>query len=131
MIESIKFKIKHPYLHKFVVNKRITAQEAANIYKRTRINLNIHIPKHTGFNCRTFEILGNGNFELCDQQNLDYIYFEDGKHIVFYKNKSDLLKKIEYYLTHDKEREKIANQGGIYVNKQYSFDKILGKIIKS
>ncbi len=130
MLESIKFKIKHPYLHKFVVNKRISPQDAAEIYKCTRINLNIHIPKHTGFNCRTFEILGNGNFELCDKQNLDVIHLEDGKHIVFYKNKSDLLKKIEYYLKNDKEREQIANQGGRYVNEQYSFDKVLEKIIK-
>lgn len=129
-IESIKFKIKHPHLYRFVVNKRICAQDAANIYQHTRINLNIHIPKHSGFNCRTFEILGGHNFELCDIQNLEYIKLEDGEHIVFYKNKQDLLEKIAYYLNNDTKREKIANQGGAYVNEYYSFDKSLQKIFR-
>lgn len=131
VIGKMKFKIKHPYLCRFVINKRIEPHEAAKIYKRTRINLNIHIPQHTGFNCRTFEILGNGNFELCDKQNLEYIHLEDGKHIVFYEDKQELLKKIDYYLKNDEEREKIASQGGEYINKQYSFDKILEKFIHS
>lgn len=112
------------------MNKRICAQDAANIYQHTRINLNIHIPKHSGFNCRTFEILGGHNFELCDIQNLEYIKLEDGEHIVFYKNKQDLLEKIAYYLNNDTKREKIANQGGAYVNEYYSFDKSLQKIFR-
>lgn len=127
---AIRFKIKHPYLYKYIINKRIEPYEAAKIYKCTRINLNIHIPQHTGFNCRTFEILGNSNFELCDIQNTDSIHFEDGKHIVFYRNTQEVLEKIKYYLQHDTEREQIAAQGGKYVREYYSFNKILGKIFQ-
>lgn len=79
-----KFKFKYPKLYKFVINKKITPREASNLYCSTRINLNIHVSRHSGFNCRTFEILGNGNFELCDKQNLDYINLKNQEHLVFF-----------------------------------------------
>ena len=45
-------------------------------------------------------------------------------------NHKDLLEKIAYYLNNDTKREKIANQGGAYVNEYYSFDKSLQKIFR-
>lgn len=121
MIGSLRFKAKYPKLWPFIVNERVSPEKCAEIYRNSKINLNIHVPYHTGFNCRTFEILGNGNFELCDRQNTELIPFESGKHLVFYHTIEDLLEKIDYYLTYDEEREAIAHCGGAFVNERYSF----------
>lgn len=118
---SLRFKLVYPKLWPFIINEKITPEKCAEIYRSSKINLNIHVPYHTGFNCRTFEILGNGNFELCDRQNTELIPFESGKHLVFYHTIEDLLEKIDYYLTHDEEREAIACCGGAFVNERYSF----------
>lgn len=37
--------------------------------------------------------------------------FEEGKEIIFYRNKQDFVKKISYYLAHENERKKIAEAG--------------------
>lgn len=121
MIGSLRFKAKYPKLWPFIVNERVGPEKCAEIYRTSKINLNIHVPYHTGFNCRTFEILGNGNFELCDRQNTELIPFESGKHLAFYHTIEDLLEKIDYYLLHDEEREAIARCGGSFVNERYSF----------
>ena len=36
---------------------------------------------------------------------------EDGKHFVSFKTNEEALQKIDYYLTHEEERRKIANTG--------------------
>ena len=85
VVSSIKFWKQYPELFHFVHNEKITPHEASRLYKKTKICLNIHDERHTGFNCRTFEILGNGNFQLCDKQNANGISLEDGKDFILYE----------------------------------------------
>ena len=128
---ALKFRIKHPVLYKYVMNKKISPEKASALYRKTRINLNIHVERHSGFNCRTFEILGNGNFELCDSQNpYGMISLIDGEHLALYRNEEELLKKINYYLENKKIRKKIAYNGGKYVNDMYSLENILSNIFQ-
>lgn len=131
LVGSLRFRLKYPKLWPFVVNKRLTAEQCAQVYMNSKINLNIHIPCHTGFNCRTFEILGNGNFELCDKQNTEAIPLEDNKHLSFYESIDELIHKIQYYLSNDGEREKIAKCGGEFVNSRFSFVDILRVILEN
>ena len=130
IIGSIKFYCKYPTLHSYVINQRISPDECADLYKQTKINLNIHIPQHTGFNCRTFEILGNNNFELCDEQDNHFINFIDRKHLVFYHNEKEVVSLFDYYLKHPVEREAIAQQGGIFVNEKYKFSDSVKKVLE-
>lgn len=130
IIGSIKFYCKYPTLHSYVINQRISPAECADLYKQTKINLNIHIPQHTGFNCRTFEILGNNNFELCDEQDNHFINFIDRKHLVFYHNEKEVVSLFDYYLKHPVEREAIAQQGGIFVNEKYKFSDSVKKVLE-
>jgi len=51
--------------------------------------------------------------------------FIEGKDIVTFKNEDELLEKINYYLKHEKEREKIAQQAYKKVIKKFSNDKLL------
>ena len=39
------------------------------------------------------------------------MYFENGKDIVIYEDKADLINKVKYYLEHDDERMEIAENG--------------------
>lgn len=49
--------------------------------------------------------------------------FEDGKHLVFYKfgDFDDLKSKIDYYLEHDDEREKIRLAGHEHVKANHTY----------
>src|SRR3989344_1828122 len=56
--------------------------------------------------------------------------FTEGKDFVTFKNESELLEKINYYLSHEKERERIALNAYKKVVKNYSNDKMLGDSFK-
>ena len=47
-------------------------------------------------NPRTFEILGSGGFQLVDYRKQVEELFDIEKEVVCYRNKEDLLAKIEY-----------------------------------
>lgn len=129
IIGAFKFKRKYPILYSYVINKRISPKECASLYKRTKINLNIHIPQHSGFNCRTFEILGNENFELCDEQDNREIHFKNRKNIVFYHNADEAVRLLDYYLKHPEERKHIASEGAKFVNSKYKFVNSLKRVL--
>ena len=79
---------------------------------------------------RNFEIPGCGAFMISGEaQNLDDYYVFD-QEIVVYKNTSDLIKKIQYYLVHSARRERIARAGYERTMQQYTYEKIFDKIFK-
>ncbi len=60
---------------------------------------------------RDFEIPACGGF-LLTQENPELCeYFEPGREIAVYRDTEDLVEKIEYYLAHDEERERIRKAG--------------------
>lgn len=85
-------------------------QDTARIYNRAKIALNlIDSSMPAGGNLRTFEIAGCGTFQLaerCPKQ-----WFMPGKEIVLFKNQPEMVRKIKYYLSHTKARQKIAAAG--------------------
>lgn len=86
--------------------------EMALVFHFSKINLNISLRSiKTGIPLRCLDIMANGGFllsnyqaDLCDTfiPNEDFVYYED---------EDDLLNKIDYYLSHDKERAEIAENG--------------------
>lgn len=81
-------------------------------FGKSRIVLNMHsdMSSEVKGNMRVFETLANGSFLLTDAGN----YPEGlvpGRHFVTYKNSSDAIDKIKYYVKNDSEREEIALQG--------------------
>lgn len=129
VIGAFLFKRKYPALYPYVINRRITPDECAGLYRETRINLNIHVEHHTGFNCRTFEILEGGNFELTDEQSGLNPPFKNKQDLVFYHNIDELLQSIDYYLNHKREREDIAQTGQLFVDLNYKFVDSLHKVL--
>uniref|UniRef100_UPI0013E017E5 hypothetical protein n=1 Tax=Veillonella ratti TaxID=103892 RepID=UPI0013E017E5 len=57
LLGKLKFRLKHPYLAKFVQNRFIQPFDLAGVYAQSRIVLNINISEHKGFNQRAFDII--------------------------------------------------------------------------
>lgn len=127
---ALKFRKNHPELYPFVHNQRLSPAEASALYRKTRINLNIHHPdSRTGANPRTFEILGNNNFELCDARDFSCTSLVPGQHLAVYHDVGELEELLVYYLEHDKERIQIAKNGGEVVRNQYMFSHVIARVL--
>lgn len=79
------------------------------VFKNSKINLNITLRSiQTGIPLRCFDILGAGGFLLTNYQADLLDYFTPGEDFEYYDTEDDLLSKIDYYLSHDKERVNIS-----------------------
>lgn len=80
-----------------------------HVFKNSNINLNITLRSiHSGIPLRAFDIMGSGGFLLSNYQEDFFDFFVPGEDFDFFDGEDDFLSKIEYYLTHDKERIAIA-----------------------
>lgn len=101
----------------------ISEAERTRLYYRTRIGINVHLsdrPAETG-NMRMYEVPAHGIMLLCDKagMNAHERIFAPDKEAVYYDSTEDAIAKIEYYLKHDEEREKIARAGFARVHRDY------------
>lgn len=92
----------------------------AQVYSSCPIALN-PLPTHmpTGGNLRTFEIPACGAFQLASRTHPSW--FISGKDIVLYKTTTDLIAKIRYYLTHHKDRRRIARAGYLRAHHYHTY----------
>lgn len=82
------------------------------VFQKSRINLNISLRSiQSGIPLRAFDIMGSGGFLLSNYQEDFLENFTPGEDFVFYESEQDLLQKIDYYLTHEEERQAIARNG--------------------
>lgn len=97
-------------------------EEMPNIFHASKINLNFTIPNIIdGTPLRVWDILGCGGFCLTNYRPDLLRHFENGKDLVIFEGKEELLQKAEYYLSHDKEREQIAYQGYQTIKEHHSY----------
>ncbi|WDZ63437.1 glycosyltransferase [Paenibacillus polymyxa] len=59
-------------------------------------------------NPRTFEISASGTLQLTDTRDDLARFYKPGEEIETYSSQQELLEKVEFYLTHEKERHEIA-----------------------
>lgn len=86
--------------------------EMPYVFKQSRINLNITLRSiKSGIPLRAFDIMGSEGFLLSNYQNDLLELFVPEEDFVYYKDKKDLLCKVDYYLAHEEERRKIAKNG--------------------
>lgn len=120
----------HLYTHKKtpslpnIINRGYAANkwESCYIFRCSKINLNITLRSiRTGMPLRIFEIMGSGGFLLTNLQTDFLDYFEPGVDFAYYDSYEDLLRKTEYYLTHEEERKQIARNGYEKVKKYHTF----------
>ena len=113
--------------------RSISDQERMDHYCSTKIGFNMHLserPAETG-NKRLYEVPAHGMMLLCDKAGLnghEQLFVPD-KEAVFYDSIEDAIDKIEYYLAHDEEREKIARAGFARVHSDYEEEKNLKNLL--
>lgn len=134
-LRSIKFKAKYKYLDKCIVDIPLYNEDLSRLYQKSKICLNMHAEKnnrlHTGPNPRTFELLGSKAFQLIDEGHLQDGCLENKQHLVKYQDADELCKYIDYYLTYEQEREKIAIKGYEFAKEKYSMKECVKKLLES
>ncbi len=75
------------------------------------------------------DILGAGGFLLTNFQADFLDYFVPDQDFVYYNDSEDLLDKIEYYLSHEKERKEISENGHQKVKENHSFEKCFQELL--
>ncbi len=105
--------------------------EMSLMFANTKINLNItHRGIQSGMSLRVLDVLVAGGFLITNYQPEIAEYFEDGKEVVMYQSREDLIHKVEYYLSHEEERLSIAKAGKSKVEKEFSYEMQLEKMFK-
>lgn len=107
---------------------RIDPEEAVKIFNASKINLNLHssirtqelVPNGDFVNPRTFELAACGAFQLVNQRELLPELFEPDE-LATFTTMPELLEKITYYLTHNEERQQIAEKSRARVLAQHTY----------
>jgi len=79
---------------------------------------------------RLYRILASGCFCLSHHFPGIEKDFEPGKHLVTYHNPEDMINKINYYLEHAEEREKIRQAGYEYCHQTFRYDNMIQNMLE-
>lgn len=93
------------------------------LYASTKVVVGDSQPSPRYWSNRIYETLGRGGFLLHPKVEGIEEEFIDGVHLVLYDrdNLEDLTNKIDYYLEHDDERERIRKQGFEHVKNNFTY----------
>src|SRR5882672_2444885 len=93
----------------------ITEIQKANLMWKTKVGVNMHVspvPRETG-NMRMYELCVHGVCQVCDMAGADAhkSIFEPMNEVVFYEDMDDAFEKIDWLLSDDQSRIRIAHAG--------------------
>lgn len=98
--------------------------EMPYVFHNSKINLNITLRSiKSGIPLRAMDIMGAGGFLLTNFQADFLDYFVPDEDYVYYEDEHDMLRKIDYYLSHEEKRAEIARNGHAKVKEHHSFEK--------
>jgi len=136
LLSGVFRQLKIQSLTKLVNEKRLllSLDEERQLYASAKICINIHEyyknGKVRGFsNEREFKIPASGGFQISDYIPGMERYFKLGKEIVIAKTEKDWFEKIDYYLTHDKERIAIQMASTKRVLKDHTYHNRVKEVI--
>jgi len=117
-------------LKKNYTGEFLAYQEKAKAIKYSEISLNtLYFGEIEGVNVRTFEIAGAGGFQISQYKSGIASLFDINNEIVTYKTIGELYEKIDYYLSNEKERKKIATAGLKRAWRDHYYEKRLTRLI--
>lgn len=109
-------------MYKMSFNRRVFLAELAKLYSSSKIVVNHTADTIKSFNMRIFEGMGCGALVLTDYVPKIEEIFTDGKHLVIFENRHDLIEKIDYYLNNIDEAEKIAKAGYEHLISNHTYE---------
>lgn len=100
------------------------------VFAKSRINLNISLCTiQSGIPLRVLDIMACKGFVLTNMQPELFEYFTPGEDLVVYEDMKDLVVKALFYLEHEAERKRIAENGYKKVCELFTFDDRMKKIL--
>lgn len=122
------------YYHGNIVER----EKLAQIYNRSRICLFTN--PDIGIHMSVFEMISSKTLCIAYQNDNETIaslnrYFKDGESIVLFKNKQELLKKIDKYLYDDEKRRMIIENGNQIIKnrnlyREYELSRVIREAVK-
>ena len=110
------------------LNRNIAPDDVNRLFSRTRVALNIHNQQtFNGANPRLFEACGAGAYQVCDYNPYISDVFRNGE-VGLYKSDEELVRLIEYALTHDMSAE--ARAGYEIVKREHTFDHRIRRMLE-
>lgn len=127
--KPLSLRLKHPKLAPYIRNGNFPPAQVAELYRRSKICLNIQGNTGENLNPRTFEILASGGFQLISYHKDYYGLLEPGKDLIEFATAEELVAKTAYYLEHDEERQAIAQNGYSRVKDKLRMEDSLQKVL--
>lgn len=79
-------------------------------------------PRPSQIKGRTFEVPGCRGFQLTERVPHLERYFKIGREVAVYDSEADLIRQIQYWLSHPQERDQIADAGYRRVMAEHTYD---------
>ena len=112
---------------------KLTHEEYVRVLNQSKINLSFskNYEGVQSYKGRVAEIAACHSFALSEYFD-DYEHIlADGKEIVMFRDKDELLKKVRYYLRHEKEREAVAQRAYRKVVTKFAHEKVFAAIFSA
>ena len=101
----------------------IAASDISKIMRSSRISLNFANSKGDNqLKARVFEVPGAGGFLLSEKADNIEKFYKIGEEIDIFSDDKDLAQKLNYYLTHKCDRDKIANKGFDRTSRDHTYE---------
>ncbi len=115
-----------------IVTQGIYGNEVNKIYNQSKILIDRTIFSNLG--TRFFELLASGGFVLVNRgkinSGIDKIAINNVHYVSYDDSVEDCMRKIDYYLIHEEERNKIANAGYNHFLKNHTYKHRLETIFR-
>ncbi len=120
-------------------NGRVTQNQMIRIFNASRINLNlansslnIHtwLRRREQIKGRNFEIPGCGGFVLTNEVEGLARYYRPGEEVVCFRDEKDLGRLIRHYLSHEAERQAIAERGYRRTLSEHTYERRFSELFR-
>jgi len=110
----------------------LTIDDYVKAINATKINLGINSKQSRNLSSgRTFEIPAAGGFLLAQRTIEHQSFYVEGKEAEFFGSEGELFDKVNYYLEHDAERQRIALAGHQRcITSGYSWQELMAGLVK-
>jgi len=106
--------------------------DEAKYYRNCKVAINLsHFDYSRYSSDRIFRLMGAGAFCLSHRYTDIEKDFNTNSHLITWANFSELFEKIDYYLTHDLERETIATFGCQHVHLNHNWNVRINELMKT
>jgi glycosyltransferase involved in cell wall biosynthesis len=108
----------------------LSTKDLVKVINQSKINLSFtkDVYGKLQLKGRPFEVSACGSFVLVEYFSEYLDFFKNKKEIIMFKDKKDMVEKIQYYLKNEKERESIAKAAHNKVVKKYNVETDLNKL---